>query len=99
MARVEQKVAGLEARIIDLSEDIRAFAPLVGSQAEARAALGYAERDRIELRNEIGDIRELIERDANDRGKNRGLIWVAAIGLIGTFLSSTAVVIASLFGG
>jgi hypothetical protein len=50
--------------------------------------------------NDVHKLRQEVEDDQKARAKesrtNRTLLWVAAIGLLGTFLTSTAVVAAAV---
>lgn len=89
LGRVEQDLARVRQRSEDHETDIRAFAPLVVDLATIKEKLIHAEAtlDRLTAADTVRQ---------KESKANRTLLWVAAIGLMGTFVSSTAVVISAV---
>lgn len=103
----DSRIARLEQQTKDLEIDVRTFAPLIESQAVIKERVGRLKEDMDALASAQREIitrldKEKKERDdmelarLRDQKTNRTLLWVAAIGLVGTFFSSTAVVIAAV---
>jgi hypothetical protein len=103
----ESRIARLEQRADDLATDVRTFAPLVRSQAvmeeqlkrlhEDVDRLADAQRAILTRLDEEREARDAKERERLKESRtNRTLLWVACIGLTGTFLSSAAVVVAAV---
>lgn len=107
---VEQSLAVIRQRVEDHETDIRAFAPLVVAEAELRTALAAIHEDLREGREAARRLEARLEKEAKARqdgqaerkketASNRTLLRVAAIGLAGTFLTSTGGIIAALLIG
>jgi hypothetical protein len=80
----------------NLDDDIRAFAPIVLEMAGVREQLRNVNESVVLCRNEVTKLRAEVDEERSERRKNRTLLWVAAVGLLGTFLTSTAVVLAAV---
>lgn len=107
LGRLEQNMAATRQQVNDVVEDVRVFAPLVASQAEMRATLTHIVARMEAQGHDLADLKREFELDKKDREKgqaerargdrsNRTLLWVAAIGLLGTFILAAAAVVAAV---
>jgi hypothetical protein len=89
-------VAVLQRQVANLEEDLRAFGPLLGKQIELQVTLDHMQADLRAFREDLHELKTSHEKEVRERKQNRALINVAAIGLIGTFLSSMATVLVAV---
>lgn len=88
-----------QQRSEDHEADIRAFAPVVVEMAEIRAEVRAVQTLIAQEHTNGLELARRIEDGKRESAANRALIRVAAIGLLGTFLTSTGAVVAALLGG
>lgn len=60
-------MSALKAKVEDTMEDVRAFAPLIAAQAEARATMGHIVADLTSMRLQIAQLEERIAQETRDR--------------------------------
>jgi chromosome segregation ATPase len=106
---LEQRVSALDQQMTDTVQDVRMFYPLVAGQDVLREKLERMSKDMESLTRQIDEIRETLKQERYDREQgqqararedrtNRTLLWVAAIGLIGTLLLAIAAVVGAVLG-
>lgn len=90
-AEIKQNAAVIQQRVNDHEHDFRAFAPLVGAEAELRQANKSLEKSMDRLEQTVSDLIKRIDT-------NQTTMKVAALGLIGTFITSTGGVLVVILG-
>jgi hypothetical protein len=99
LRELERTASLTHQRTEDHETDIRAFAPALVEMAEIRSDIRAIQVMMAQEHTAGLELARRIEEGKRESAANRALIRVAAIGLLGTFLTSTGAVVAALLGG
>lgn len=90
---LRERVAKVEQKVDDLSDDVRAMAPLAGQQALLDANLSHLDEGLAAVRAGLDGLKEHLTSRAEQQQKDRiaDRRW-----LIGTVLAAASIIIAAL---
>lgn len=92
----DRELGEISATLKQHEDDIKGFAPMVREVDQLKARVDTLSVALNLNTSALQETKKALEENNASRTKNRILIWVAVIGLVGTFLSSTATVLVAL---